>query len=154
MTTLLQRIALLKHKEDIGTSANLLAQNQQGFDGKDLTSRLQKILTIIKNEPIKSVDMVYLVMYDIEDNRVRTQISKYLEKKGCMRIQKSVFMARSHHNTYEELFAALKEIQSYYENNDSILFVPVNSADARSMRIIGKDVNVDTIINKPNTLFF
>ena len=35
----------------------------------------------------------YLVSYDIEDNRVRNRLAKYLEKCG-LRLQKSVFAVR------------------------------------------------------------
>ncbi len=34
--------------------------------------------------------MFYLVAYDIEDNRIRGRLARYLEKKG-RRLQKSVF---------------------------------------------------------------
>jgi CRISPR-associated protein Cas2 len=34
--------------------------------------------------------MIYLVAYDIEDDRVRVRMARYLEKKG-RRLQKSVF---------------------------------------------------------------
>ncbi|MBN2395214.1 MAG: CRISPR-associated endonuclease Cas2 [Candidatus Atribacteria bacterium] len=35
--------------------------------------------------------MYYLIAYDIENNKIRNKIAKYLEKKG-KRIQKSVFL--------------------------------------------------------------
>jgi len=47
-----------------------------------------------------------------------------------------------------------KENGTYYKNADSILLVPFNTSDLRSMKIIGKEVNIQTLIEKPNTLFF
>lgn len=32
--------------------------------------------------------------------------------------------------------------------------VPFNTSDIRSMKIIGKDINIQTLIDKPSTLFF
>jgi hypothetical protein len=63
-------------------------------------------------------------------------------------------MASAGHKIFGEIYADLHEVQQYYENNDSIILVPFNTDDARAMKIIGKDVQIDNIVNKPNTLFF
>jgi CRISPR-associated endonuclease Cas2 len=39
------------------------------------------------------IPMTYLICYDITDNKLRLKISKRLEKAGCVRLQKSVFLA-------------------------------------------------------------
>lgn len=119
-----------------------------------LEKRIEKILHIIKAKPAKALDMTYLIMYDIENTKVRNRIAKYLIKNGCIRIQKSVFVANSPHSKFDKIHETLKEVQSYYENHDSILLVPVNTSDLRSMKIIGKEIHIRTIIDKPNTLFF
>lgn len=119
-----------------------------------LTERIKKLLHLIQTAPIKATEMTFLIMYDIEDDKVRTEVAKYLKQKGCIRIQKSVFMTSAGHKIYQQIYVDLKEVQQYYENNDSIILVPFNTSDARAMKIIGKDVQIDTIINKPNSLFF
>ncbi len=119
-----------------------------------LDERLKNILQIIKSKPVKSTTMTYLIMYDIENNKVRTRISKYLEKKGCIRIQKSIFMTNSESKEFNEIHATLVEVQSYYESQDSIMLVPFNTSDMRSMKIIGKEINIQTLVDKPTTLFF
>jgi CRISPR-associated endonuclease Cas2 len=119
-----------------------------------LPDRVKLILQIIKDSPIKATEMTYLIMYDITDDKVRGQVSKYLEKQGCVRIQKSVFLAKSENPRFQEIHDTLREVNSYYENQDSILLVPVNATDVRSMKIIGKNVQIEAIIDKPNTLFF
>jgi CRISPR-associated endonuclease Cas2 len=119
-----------------------------------LNERLKIILEIVKSKPIKSTSMTYLIMYDIENNKVRSRISKYLEKKGCIRIQKSIFMTNSAAKEFSEIHQTLVEVQSYYENNDSIMLVPFNTSDIRSMKIIGKEINIQTLVDKPTTLFF
>lgn len=98
--------------------------------------------------------MIYLIMYDIENNKIRTQISKYLIRQGCIRIQKSVFIARSDHPKFQDIYDTLREVNSYYDNQDSILLVPVNTSDIRSMKIIGREITLTSIISPPNTLFF
>ena len=119
-----------------------------------LEERIKKILQIVKDAPIKATEMTYLIMYDISNDKVRTQIAKYLLKQGCMRIQKSVFMVKSSNKAFQEIYDTLKEVNSYYENEDSIILVPINASDVRSMKLIGKNVLIETITDKPNTLFF
>lgn len=119
-----------------------------------LEERIQKMLHLIKTKPQKATHMTYLIMYDIENNKVRNQIAKYLIKNGCIRIQKSVFVSSSSHKDFSKIYETLKEVQSYYDNQDSILLVPVNTTDLRSMKIIGKNIQLHTIIDKPHTLFF
>ena len=41
-----------------------------------------------------------------------------------------------------------------YDNEDSILIVPLSEDYARSMRIIGQQVDLDLIMHAKNTLFF
>jgi CRISPR-associated endonuclease Cas2 len=119
-----------------------------------LEERVNVILRIVKSEPIKATEMTYLIMYDISNDKVRLQIAKYLLKQGCVRIQKSVFMVKSTNKHFEEIHQALKEVNSYYDNEDSIILVPINTTDVRSMKLIGKNVQIETITDKPNTLFF
>ncbi|MCB9282933.1 MAG: CRISPR-associated endonuclease Cas2 [Lewinellaceae bacterium] len=119
-----------------------------------LSERVKQLLQIVRDSPVKAHEMTYMILYDITEDKVRTQIAKYLEKQGCIRIQKSVFIARSENPRFQEIHDTLKEVNSYYENQDSILLVPVNASDVRSMKIIGKNLQIEAIVDKPNTLFF
>lgn len=119
-----------------------------------LSDRIAQILQIVKQEPQKATEMIYLIMYDITEDKVRNQIAKYLEKKGCTRIQKSVFLVRSESKQFQDIHDTLREVNAYYENEDSIILVPVNASDARSMKLIGKNIQIEAITDKPNTLFF
>lgn len=118
-----------------------------------LSGRIEKILNIFQGKPQKSTTMNYLIMYDIQNNKVRTLVAKYLLKKGCVRVQKSVFLVHSDHKKFEEVKQTLVEINDVYENEDSIILVPLNISDARSMKLIGKNVNIEQIIDPPNTVF-
>ena len=98
--------------------------------------------------------MNYIIMYDITDDKVRQLVAKYLKSKGCIRIQKSVFMANSTHERFMEIHETLRDVNGQYENEDSIMLVPVNVADVRSMKLIGKNVSVDILTDPPSTVFF
>lgn len=93
-------------------------------------------------------------MYDIESDKVRTLISKYLQKRGCTRVQNSIFLADLPVKVYEQIQQDLREVQSCYDNHDSILVVPVPAEHLRAMCVIGKNFDLDTIMKTKSTLFF
>ena len=97
---------------------------------------------------------MFVVMYDIESNKVRYNVVKYLERMGCHRIQKSIFLANLSIEKYESIKNDLAEVQSLYDNHDSILVCPVSSDLLRSMKVIGQNINLDIITHSKNTLFF
>lgn len=86
--------------------------------------------------------MIYLVMYDIEDNCVWIYIVKYLFFKGCIWIQKLVYMVCMYQKVFVEINDILKDVQVVYDNYDSILFVFIQFSIVSSMKIIGKDIQV------------
>ena len=97
---------------------------------------------------------LFFVMYDIESNKVRYNIVKYLERMGCYRIQKSIFLANLSTEKCEDIKRALAEVQSLYDNHDSIIVCPVSSDLLRSMKIIGQNINLDLVTQSKTTLFF
>ncbi|WP_314666754.1 CRISPR-associated endonuclease Cas2 [Prevotella aurantiaca] len=101
-----------------------------------------------------ATNMLFFVMYDIESNKVRYHISKYLERKGCVRIQRSIFLADLDKSIYDEIRSDLAEVQSLYDNHDSIIVCPVSTDQLRAMKVIGENIDVDIIIHSRNTLFF
>ncbi len=143
----LKKLLALK-RAGIGVSP----ENVEISDLEPLNERIRKILGIQK-EPLKSSDMFYFIMYDIEDNKVRTQISKYLIKKGCIRIQKSIFIAKTERVKFSEIHHALKSVNDLYENADSIILVPISTDIVSSMKLIGQNVDIDIITQSYNTLF-
>lgn len=98
--------------------------------------------------------MLFFVMYDIESDKVRRYIVKYLQRKGCTRVQRSIFLADLDATTYEEIKKDLAEVQAVYDNEDSILVVPISTELLRSMKVIGQNIDIDIIMNNRNTLFF
>lgn len=131
--------------------------NRQWDDGEpmdDLNARLRRILGIMEQVNTNPAYMVYFIMYDIEDNKVRGLVAKYLVRKGCARVQKSIFLANTERVVYDQIQSDLKEVQACYENSDSILLVPVSTDLIQAMKIIGKNIDLDLILKKRNTLFF
>ncbi len=149
--TLPQRLAKLKHTGIEGSK--MISTNSLEWEPMDsLEERVKQLLGIVSNA--KVTDMLFFVMYDIESNKVRQQIAKYLLKMGCFRIQRSIFLAELDSEKHERIRSDLTEVQSYYDNHDSILIVPVSTELIKSMKIIGKSIDVDIIMRTKNTLFF
>lgn len=156
-----------KKKEPISFVQMVQKLKRTGISGSPMPNRLisneeqvaisdtiKSVLGITEKTKKGNNRMIFFVMYDIESNKVRTLISKYLERKGCIRIQKSIFLADLDRTIFEEIRSDLVEVQSSYENNDSIILVPISTDYLQSMKIIGQSVNVDIITKNKNTLFF
>ncbi len=132
------------------------APNRDGVEWEslpDIESRVRSILNIAQ-QPRKSTDMLFFVMYDIESNKVRRYVVKYLERKGCTRVQKSIFLANLSMEKYQNIRNDLAEVQAAYANEDSILIVPITTDYLRSMKVIGQNIDVDVITRTQSTLFF
>ena len=148
-------IKILKQLHQAGVHKNVEQIKEEEED--DLTSiddRIKKILGIIDSSKRNAGKMLFFVMYDIESNKVRRYIVKYLQKQGCTRIQKSIFLANLELAKFNEIKQDLQAVQQAYENNDSILVVPITAEYLNSMKIIGQNINIDIICNSKNTLFF
>jgi CRISPR-associated endonuclease Cas2 len=120
----------------------------------NLELRIKNILQIVDNPKKKPNTMIFFVMYDIESNKVRRHIVKYLEKKGCTRVQRSIFLADADTAIYNEIKNDLAEVQACYDNNDSILVVPISPDYLRAMKIIGQSIDLDIITRSKTSLFF
>jgi len=119
-----------------------------------LEKRVKAVLHLLDNETNTAGSMIFMILYDIENTKVRTQIAKYLIRSGCVRIQKSVYLAHLPRNTYHDLYQTLKEVQELYDNNDSLLFLPLPTDSVAAMKILGQQIELDFILDNKNTLFF
>lgn len=118
----------------------------------------QKIHAIMewmnKQSRVKSNIMLYLIMYDIENNKIRTHVAKYLTKKGCLRIQKSVYLAKSSVTVMKDISKTLREINEVYQNHDSIFVLPVPEEKFSNITVIGQNVEFELVTKPKNVLFF
>lgn len=119
-----------------------------------LEERVQDILGLSDNARKRKDRMLFFVMYDIEGDKVRRLVVKYLIREGCTRIQKSIFLADRPVATYNKIKSDLAEVQAVYDNEDSIIVLPVTTDYLRMMKVIGKNIDVDIITHNKNTLFF
>lgn len=141
------------HRAGLSDLSGTNTERQQEPPLEPLEARIDHVLGIFK-EPFKPGKMISFVMYDIENDKIRTQIAKFLERKGCVRVQKSIFLASFERSKWDEIHRTLKEVQAMYENPDSIFIVPVSTDEIRAMKIIGQSLDMEMIVGSRNTLFF
>lgn len=98
--------------------------------------------------------MTYLILYDISEDRIRTHISKHLEERGGRRIQKSVFLIKMDIQKYHEIKDYLQQIQEEYDNNDTILFVPLSKGALQDIYMIGNNTAFLDSVDDKKTLIF
>lgn len=123
-------------------------------DMLSIDERVHQLLGFINKSNRPATNMLFFIMYDISSNKVRNLVSKFLIRKGCFRIQRSIFLADLSVDTYELIRTNLAEVQSAYENEDSVLIVPISEGYLNSMRVIGQKLDMDVMLHRKNVLFF
>lgn len=93
--------------------------------------------------------MTYLICYDISNDRQRLQISKRLEKAGCLRIQKSVFIAPNFDaRQLQILRGSIQRLAIQLSADESILVVPIEKDNTHDITWIGDSLKISQIIQK------
>jgi CRISPR-associated endonuclease Cas2 len=119
----------------------------------DLSERVAQIEQYFQNwQKIMTNGMLFFVMYDIEDNKVRLHLAKYLKRNGCTRMQKSVFLGNTSMKVYAEIAKTLAEINKMYQNGDSILILPISRESMIQLNVIGKDLDYKMAVSPPRVL--
>ena len=130
-------------------------EEKSGLEMMATADRMHYILDwLTRKSRVKSNIMLYMIMYDIEDNKVRTQLAKYLIKQGCLRIQKSVYLAKSSVSLMNEITDVIKDINEMYTNHDSIFILPIPEDKFNHMRVIGQSVEFEIVTKPKNVLIF
>lgn len=138
-----------------GIGGSPKVENKEPSDSlSPLEDRIKDLLGLTESRKKRQDRMLFFVMYDIESNKVRRLVCKYLIRESCSRVQRSIFLADLPIDTYARIKNDLAEIQTLYDNEDSIIVLPVSTDYLRMMKVIGKTVDVDIITHTKNTLFF
>jgi CRISPR-associated protein Cas2 len=121
----------------------------------NLPEYFARFLDWFQQNTSKTPDEMYcFIMYDIQNNKVRRLVAKYLEKQGCIRVQKSVFFARMPRKMHRDVLEILRKAQNCYENQDTILVLPVGEDMLNALTCIGKNFELELITSPKHTLFF
>ena len=130
-------------------------RDQLNLASMDTGAKVNHIMSwMARSSRVKSNTMLYIIMYDIENNKIRTHIAKYLIKKGCLRIQKSVYLAKSSQAVMKDISQTLREINEVYKNEDSIFVLPVPEEKFNNIKVIGRNVEFEIVTRPKNVIFF
>lgn len=135
-----------------------MAAETNKFGGADLTGvpareRMQIVQRWMRErspQPVRHV--VFVVTYDISDDKVRRYVADYLLREGLTRLQKSVFLGKRPVAAYRELSRKLEAINGMYANEDSIMVLPIPEDKAYRMRVIGLQFDVRLALARPNVI--
>ncbi len=78
--------------------------------------------------------ILYLISYDISDDKRRNKVSEFLENYGN-RVQKSVFECFIDEKTYLHIYSTLQKLIN--QKTDSIRIYPLYKLTISSMEVIG-----------------
>jgi CRISPR-associated protein Cas2 len=152
--TFVEKMLKLSHAGISDNNVMISCEEKDISDIPYLEERVKQLLNLINNPHNNPTNMIFFVMYDIESDKVRVQVAKYLLRCGCYRIQRSIFLADLEQAKYIQMKKDLVAVQAAYDNQDSILFVPISTDYLKAMKVIGKNIDVDIITKSKNTLFF
>ncbi|MCS7035353.1 MAG: CRISPR-associated endonuclease Cas2 [Saprospiraceae bacterium] len=95
--------------------------------------------------------MHYVITYDIEDDRLRTKTAKVLQRHGCARVQKSVFVAPNLEKKHLALLqnALQRLLNKRIQPTDSLLIIPLRDDLAAEIAIIGHNNVLTELEPKP-----
>jgi CRISPR-associated protein Cas2 len=97
------------------------------------------------------MERLYLICYDISDDRIRKKVADKLIYYGLERLQYSVFAGMMGGTLFEE---AKKWLQETVPEKDSILLLPLPPQIDKSALSFGtQSVNWPSILNQLHTLY-
>ncbi len=147
--------SMLRHKAAIAGHRMMNIERKSDINElPTLEERLRLILDLVNKKERRSTNMIFFVMYDIESNKVRRNVSKYLLRQGCHRVQRSIFLADVTPEKCRAIQRDLAAVQAMYDNKDSIFIVPLSIDYIKSMKVIGENVDFDLILKTKTTMFF
>lgn len=84
---------------------------------------------------MKNNENLVWVIYDIVNNKKRSQVAKACKSQGLYRVQKSVFLGTLNRNQIDELAIRCADIID--EGEDAVYIFPMCEDDFKKVRLIG-----------------
>ncbi len=95
--------------------------------------------------------MIAWVLYDIEDDKVRTKVAKLCKQAGLYRVQFSVFLGSIDTNQKDTLELQIAEIID--DEKDSIYIFPMSKSELKATVLLGKAFDKKLITDEVKALF-
>jgi CRISPR-associated protein Cas2 len=95
--------------------------------------------------------MIAWVLYDIEDDSVRTRVAKYCKQAGLYRVQFSVFVGTLEINQKDTLQLKIEDLID--EETDSVYIFPMSKNELQQTVLLGKAFDKKLITDEVRALF-
>jgi CRISPR-associated protein Cas2 len=93
-------------------------------------------------------------MYDIENDKSRTKIAKYLEQTGLTRLQYSLFIGKMNFVKWQKTKQKIEKIFNQYASpNDKLYIQNIDENNFEKMEIMGNAPDIDFILHKQKVLY-
>lgn len=96
--------------------------------------------------------MIIWVMYDIENDRVRTKIARYCKQSGLYRVQYSVFLGNINENEKDTLQLQIEDLID--EDQDSVYIFPMSKTGLQNTVLLGQAFDKKFVTDEVKALFF
>ena len=96
--------------------------------------------------------MIIWVMYDIQDDKVRTRIAKMCKQAGLYRVQYSVFLGTLNAHEKDTLELQIEELID--EEEDSVYIFPMNKKELQETVLLGQAFDKKLVTDEVRALFF
>lgn len=95
--------------------------------------------------------MIAWVLYDIEDDKVRSKVAKFCKQTGLYRVQFSVFLGTLDKNQKDTLQLQIAEIID--EDKDSVYIFPMSKNELQATVLLGKAFDKKLVTDEVKALF-
>ncbi len=96
--------------------------------------------------------MIYWVMYDVKNDRIRSKIAKACEKIGLYRVQYSVFLGTLERSHVDSLQLQIEDLIN--EKTDSVYIFPMSKDELKQTVLLGQAFDKKLITDEVQALFF
>ncbi len=96
--------------------------------------------------------MIVWVMYDIKNDKVRSQVAKFCKQAGLYRVQYSVFLGTLEINEKDTLEIQITDIVD--ETKDSAYIFPMSKNELQQTSLIGQAFDKKLVTDQVKALFF
>lgn len=100
---------------------------------------------------MKPTDTLVWIIYDISNNKLRTQVAKRCKEAGLYRVQKSVFLGSINRNRLDELNTEIHDLID--ELTDSVYIFPMCEPDFKKVLLLGQAFDRELVTDEVRALF-
>ena len=100
---------------------------------------------------MKQTETLVWILYDISENKLRSQVAKLCKQAGLYRVQKSVFLGTIVRNRLDELRMEIEDLID--KITDSVYIFPMCEPDFKKVNLLGQAFDEKLVTDQVRALF-